>query len=172
MVFEEKSKIKEESSFSFGDFFSSENGIRAVYLFVGFVVIGLVFYKLQYSTKSVCCGDYDGYYHIRWSRLLWENFKSGHIFPPAFTWLPLTTLNPNDYVDHHYLFHILQIPFTWFFELTTAAKLAAIFFSTLALFSCYWLIVRYQINYALLWLLALLTCSTPIIYRMSMANFS
>lgn len=170
MVFEEKSDEKPKSSFSFATFFSTENGIRTVYLFVGFVVIGLVFYKLQYSTQSVCCGDYDGYYHIRWSRLLWENFKSGHIFPPTFTWLPLTTLNPNDYVDHHYLFHILQIPFTWFFELTTAAKVSAIFFSTLALFSCYWLIVRYQINYALLWLLALLTCSTPFLYRMSMAK--
>lgn len=170
MVFEEKSDEKPKSSFSLATFFSTENGIRTVYLFVGFVVIGLVFYKLQYSTQSICCGDYDGYYHIRWSRLLWENFKSGHIFPPTFTWLPLTTLNPNDYVDHHYLFHLLQIPFTWFFELTTAAKVSAILFSTLALFSCYWLIVRYQINYALLWLLALLTCSAPFLYRMSMAK--
>jgi hypothetical protein len=161
---------KKESEDKRGSFFSAEKGTRAVYLLVGFFVIGLVFLKLQYSTDSVCCGDYDGYYHIRWSRLLWENFKSFHILPPTFTWLPLTSLNPNDYVDHHYLFHLLQIPFTWFFELTSAAKISALLFGTLAVFSCYWLIVRYQINYTLLWLLAILTSSAPFLYRMNMAK--
>jgi hypothetical protein len=153
-----------------GGFFSAERGIQAVYYLVGFVIIGLVFYKLQYSTESVCCGDYDGYYHIKWSRLLWESLKSGHLLPPTFTWLPLTSLNPNDYVDHHYLFHVLQIPFTWFFELTTAAKISALLFGTLAVFSCYWLIVHYQTRYTLLWLLALLTASGPFLYRMNMAK--
>ncbi len=151
-------------------FLNSDKGIRLVYLIVGFVAIGLVFYSLQNATQSVCCGDYDGYYHIRWSQLLWENFKSFNLLPPKFMWLPLTSLNPNDYVDHHYLFHILQIPFLWFFELTTAAKVSALLFATLAVFSCYWLIVRYQINYTLLWLLALLTCSAPFLYRMNMAK--
>lgn len=166
----ELSQFKEKTETKRENFFSTERGVRAVYLFVGFSVILLIFYKLQYSTQSICCGDYDGYYHIKWSRLLWENFKSGHIFPPTFTWLPLTSLNPNDYVDHHYLFHILQIPFTWFFELTTAAKLSALLFATLGVFSCYWLIVRYEINYTLLWLLAILTCSAPFLYRMNMAK--
>jgi hypothetical protein len=166
----EAKEEKAESETKRESFFSAERGTRAVYLLVGFFVIGLVFYKLQYSTDSVCCGDYDGYYHIRWSRLLWENFKSFHILPPTFTWLPLTSLNPNDYVDHHYLFHLLQIPFTWFFELTTAAKISALLFGTLAVFSCYWLIVRYEINYTLLWLLAILTSSAPFLYRMNMAK--
>lgn len=175
-VFEEFVETVEEKprkslkSFLPKDFFSTERGLRAVHLIVGFFVIGLVFYKLQFSTQSVCCGDLDGYYHIKWSRLLWENFKSFHFLPPTFTWLPLTSLNPNDYVDHHYLFHLLQIPFTWFFELPTAAKVSAFLFATLAVFSCYWLIVRYQINYTLLWLLAILTCSAPFLYRMNMAK--
>jgi hypothetical protein len=148
---------------------ASDAAMRAVYLLIGAVGITLVIYWLQFSTQSICCGDYDGYYHIRWSRLLWEGMRQGH-FPPRFTWLPLTTLNPQDYVDHHLLFHILQIPFTWFGDLRLGAKIAATIFASLAIFSCYWLIVRYRISYALVWLVALLACSAPFLYRLNMAK--
>ncbi|MBV9957669.1 MAG: hypothetical protein JO360_04575, partial [Acidobacteria bacterium] len=87
-----------------------------------------------------------------------------------FTWLPLTTLDQNGYVDHHLLFHILQIPFTWFGNLTLGAKVAATIFGSLAVFSCYWLIVRYRISYTLVWLLALLSCSGAFLYRLNMAK--
>lgn len=152
-----------------GEYFSSEAGVRAGQLLLGAVAIGLVFSWLQFSTPSICCGDFDGYYHIKWSRLLWEGIRSGH-FPPAFTWLPLTTLNPAKYVDHHLLFHCLQMPFTWFGDLRLGAKISATVFASLALFSCYWLIVHYRINYALIWLVALLACSAPFLYRMNMAK--
>jgi hypothetical protein len=142
---------------------------RAFYLFIGSVAIAAVFIRLQFATDSVCCGDFDGYYHIKWSSLLWQALRHG-AFPPAFIWLPLTTLDPKGYVDHHLLFHILQIPFTWFLDLRTAAKVSATLFSTLAVFSCYWLVVRYRIRYTLCWLIALLACSAPFLYRMNMAK--
>ncbi|HEX8177669.1 MAG TPA: hypothetical protein VF543_21450 [Pyrinomonadaceae bacterium] len=142
---------------------------RAVYLLVGIASIAAVFIKLQFSTDGVCCGDFDGYYHIKWSSLLWEGMRRS-VFPPSFVWLPLTTLDPRGYVDHHLLFHILQIPFTWFMELRTAAKVSATLFASLAVFSCYWLIVRYRIRYTLCWLIALLACSAPFLYRMNMAK--
>lgn len=151
-------------------FIESDGAVRAIYLVVGAVTIGLIFWRLQFSNQSICCGDFDGYYHIRWSRLLWENMRQGHLFPPTFNWLPLTTLNPKDYVDHHLLFHILQIPFTWFNDLRLGAKVAATIFSSLAVFSCYWLIVRYRITYALVWLVAMLSCSAPFLYRINMAK--
>lgn len=142
---------------------------RSIYLLVGIAAIAVVFIRLQFATDSVCCGDFDGYYHIKWSSLLWEGMRRG-LFPPSFAWLPLTTLDPAGYVDHHLLFHILQIPFTWFLELRMAAKVSATIFSSLAVFSCYWLIVRYRIQYPLCWLLALLACSAPFLYRMNMAK--
>jgi hypothetical protein len=138
-------------------------------LFIAALVIVLIFRKLQFSTGSICCGDFDGYYHIKWARLLWESMRAKH-FPPRFIWLPLTTLNPHDYVDHHLLFHILLIPFTWFRDLQTGAKIAAIVFGSLALWSCYWLVVRYRIRYSLIWLLALLASSAPFLYRMNMTK--
>jgi hypothetical protein len=149
---------------------ASERLIRMWYLLVGLAAIVVVFRHLQLSTQGVCCGDFDGYYHIKWSQLLWQRISSGHATPPRFTWLPLTTLNPNDYVDHHLFFHILQIPFTWFKDLRTGAKVASVFYATLAVFSCYWLIVRYRIRYTLAWLIALLACSAPFLYRLNMAK--
>lgn len=147
-----------------------EKEARILYLTLGTGLIFLVFRKLQTSNTSICCGDYDGYYHIRWSRLLWENFRNGHLWPPKFVWLPLTSLNPEAYVDHHLLFHILQIPFTWFGDLTTGAKTAATIFATLGVLACFWLIVRYRVPHALVWLLALLAASAPFLYRLSMAK--
>ena len=140
-----------------------------LHLVAGGVVIGAVFYWLQFSTRAICCGDFDGYYHIRWSQLLWDGLRQGQ-FPPAFTWLPLTTLNPQDYVDHHLLFHVLQIPFTWFRDVRLGAKVSAALFAGLAVFSCYWLVVRHRVSYPLVWLFALLGCSAPFLYRMNMAK--
>jgi hypothetical protein len=48
--------------------FKSEAAIRMADLLAGAVAIALIFWWLQYSTSAICCGDYDGYYHIKWAR--------------------------------------------------------------------------------------------------------
>jgi hypothetical protein len=143
---------------------------RTVLLVVGAILIGVVFWHLQFSTGSLCCGDYDAYYHFRWSRMLWEGMRTGH-FPPTFDALPLTTLNPKDYVDHHFLFHLLQIPFTFIFsDFQTGAKFGTWLFACLAVFSCYWLLVRNRVSYPLVWLVAIIGSSAPFLYRMNMGK--
>ena len=74
-----------------------DSAMRMADLMVGAIAIAVVFWWLQYSTTAICCGDFDGYYHIKWARLLWDNLRAGH-FPPALPWLPLTTLSPREYV--------------------------------------------------------------------------
>jgi hypothetical protein len=148
----------------------TESAVRTTELGVGALAIGILFWRLQFATTAICCGDFDGYYHVKWAQLLWENIKAKHLRPPAFTWLPLTTLNAGDYVDHHLLFHVLLIPFTWFRDMQTGAKVASVIFASVAVFACYWLIVRYEVRYRLLWLLALLACSAPFLYRMNMTK--
>src|SRR5215510_8756985 len=148
----------------------SESAVRTTELGVGALAIGILFWRLQFATTAICCGDFDGYYHMKWAQLLWENIKAKRFRPPTFTWLPLTTLNPRDYVDHHLLFHVLLIPFTWFRDMQTGAKVATVIFASIAVFACYWLVVRYEIRYRLLWLLALLACSAPFLYRMNMTK--
>ncbi len=151
------------------EFFESEDATRYVYLVFAFIAIAMVMSFLQFRTAAICCGDWDGYYHIKWSSLLWENFSQGK-WLPTFEWLPLTVLNPQHYNDHHFLFHLLQIPFLWFFEPVMAAKVAAVVFATLAIFSIYWLLHHYRIKYPLIWLAAIFTCANMFYYRMNMAK--
>jgi hypothetical protein len=150
-------------------YLETEEATRMVYLIFGFIAIAMVMVFLQFRTSAICCGDWDGYYHIRWSALLWESLSSGR-WLPTFEWLPLTVLNPQDYNDHHFLFHLLQIPFLWFFEPVMAAKVAAVVFATLAIFSVYWLLHHYKVNYQLIWLGGILTCANMFYYRMNMAK--
>lgn len=151
------------------EFLETDDAVRYVYLVFAFVAIAMVMSFLQFRTAAICCGDWDGYYHIKVSKLFWENFSQGK-WLPTFEWLPLTVLNPQHYNDHHFLFHLLQIPFLWFFEPVTAAKVAAVAFSTLAIFSVYWLIHHYKIKYPLIWLAAIFTCANMFYYRMNMAK--
>ena len=59
-----------------------ETAVRITQFLVGAVAIAGLFYLLQFSTTSICCGDYDGYYHIKWSHAV-GRIKSGR-FPPEF----------------------------------------------------------------------------------------
>ena len=154
---------------SWKQYLESEAASRFVYLIFGLIAIAMVMSYLQFRTQAICCGDWDGYYHIRWSQLLWESLSQGKGLP-TFEWLPLTVLNPQHYNDHHFLFHLAQIPFLWFFEPVTAAKVAAVVFATLAVFSVYWLLYHYKVDHLLVWLAAILTCANMFYYRMNMAK--
>ena len=143
----------------------------AIALLLATVAIASILSWLQFTTPSLCCGDFDGYYHIRWSQLLWKGVLDGE-FPPIFISLPLTTLNPRDYADQHFLFHILLIPYTWSGNLTKGAKTAVVVFSTLAILSCYWLLLRHNVRYDFLFFLALMSCSADFFYRLNSARAS
>src|SRR5215813_11327561 len=147
----------------------SDTTLRSFQLIVGALAIGLIFWKLQFSTNAICCGDFDGYYHVKWCHILWESIRHRDL-RPTFYWLPLTSLNPRDYADHHFLFHIFQIPFVRFQDPRLGAKISAALFGSLALFSCYWLLIKFRIRYVLVWLVALLACSAPFIFRMNMGK--
>jgi hypothetical protein len=134
-------------------------GNRIWYLAIGAITITLVLSWLQASQPSVCCGDFDGYYHIKWSRMLWEGLRHGHL--TSFEWLPLTTLNGTQYADQHFLYHLLLIPFTWFGDLRAGAKVGTVLFAIAAIFSLYWLV-----------LLGLLACSWMFYVRVSMTRAS
>jgi hypothetical protein len=117
------------------------------------------------ESNSPAILDNDGYYHIRWSKMLRESFP----YLPPFKALPLTTLNEQDYVDHHYLFHLFLVPFT-FGDLRVGAKLAAVIFSSLGIVSLFALLITYNVRYKWLWLAPLVASSEPFLYRMSMTR--
>ncbi|GAB4453243.1 MAG: hypothetical protein Kow0031_35530 [Anaerolineae bacterium] len=123
-------------------------------LFVG------VLAAIQFSTPALAGND--GYYHIKLAQVMRENGLR-----PAFTWLPLTILNVQDYYDHHYLYHILLIPFT-FGDLRQGAKVASVIFPALTFFMG-WLLLRGQrVPLSALWAVGFVAVSEAFLYRMSM----
>ena len=108
--------------------------------------------------------DNDGYYHIKLAYLMrTESLR------PAFPWLPLTILNPREFYDHHFLFHVALIPFT-FGDLRLGAKWASVLFSSIAFLLVWRLLDRQRVPYAPLWSLGLLAVSEAFIYRMSITR--
>jgi hypothetical protein len=137
--------------------------LKSVQLAIAFVLILIVMGWIEFGGPAIL--DNDGYYHIRWAKMLRESFP--HL--PAFKALPLTILDEQHYVDHHYLFHVLLIPFT-FSDLRVGAKLAAVVFSSLGILSMFALLVSYRVRYRWLWLLPMVASSEPFLYRLSMTR--
>jgi hypothetical protein len=117
---------------------------------------------IQFSTPHM--PDNDGFYHIKFAWLMrTEGLK------PEFPYLPLSILNGEDFYDHHFLYHVALIPFT-FSDLRLGAKWAAVTFASLAFLAVWYLLYRQKIPYAWLWALALLGISEAFLYRMSISR--
>lgn len=130
---------------------------------IGFLVALGAMLAIQFSSQAIV--DNDGYYHIRWSWMLRHSLP--HL--PQFRWLPLTVLEPSRYVDHHFLFHVLLMPFT-FGDLRIGAKLAAALFGALAVGALFALLVAEDVRHRWVWYLPLLAGAEPFLYRMSMTR--
>lgn len=127
-----------------------------------FSLFALVLALVQFATPDLAGND--GYYHIRMAYLLRTAGPK-----PAFNWLPLTILNATEFVDHHFLFHVLLIPFS-FGDLRLGAKIASVIFPALTFLSVWWLLRGQRVPYPGLWSIGLLIVSEAFIYRMSMAR--
>ena len=132
---------------------------------LGLVLFAVFFVAMawvQFSTPDM--PDNDGFYHIRLAEIMrTQGLK------PEFPWLPLTILNPREFSDHHFLFHVGLIPFT-FGDLRLGAKWAAVFYASLAFLSIWWLLRGQQVPYAWLWAVGLLAVSEAFLYRMSITR--
>ena len=73
------------------------------------LLISTVYSMIQGATQNII--GVDGYYHVKVASLMWE--QGWRLLAPLdFPWLQLTILGPGRYTDHHFLFHVLQAPFT------------------------------------------------------------
>lgn len=122
----------------------------------------LLFAFVQFSSPNLF--GTDGYFHIKFAQVMRQQ---GLL--PTFSWLPLTILNAEDYFDHHFLYHVLLIPFT-FGNLLTGAKWAAIIFPSLA-FLMGWIVLRGQrVLYPAIWAVAFFAVSNAFLVRLSMTR--
>ncbi|HMQ50496.1 MAG TPA: hypothetical protein PKE64_10380 [Anaerolineae bacterium] len=115
---------------------------------------------IQFATPGLVGND--GYYHIKLAQIMGQEGLR-----PNFPWLPLSVLNPAAYVDHHFLYHVLLIPFTYV-DLRVGAKWASVVLPALT-FLAGWLLLRaQQVPYAAGWTLGFLAISEAFLFRMSM----
>lgn len=127
-----------------------------------FVLFMLALGLVQFATPHMPGND--GFYHIKMAYLMrTEGLK------PAFPWLPLTILNPREFYNHHFLFHVFLIPFT-LGDLVLGAKWATVVLASLAFVAVWRLLDAQRIPYPVLWALGLLAVSEAFIARMSIAR--
>lgn len=127
-----------------------------------FLVFVLGMALIQFATPDM--PDNDGFYHIKLAQLMrTEGLK------PDFPWLPLSILNQDEFYDHHFLFHVALIPFT-FGDLRVGAKWAAVIFASLTFLAIWYLFHRQRVPFAWLWAIALLGISDAFLYRMSITR--
>lgn len=137
----------------------TEKWLLPVALFLLFF-LGLAL--VQFATPDM--PDNDGFYHIK---LAWLMRTEG--LKPAFPYLPLSILNGEEFYDHHFLFHVALIPFT-FGDLRLGAKWSAVVFASLAFLAVWYLFERQRLPYAWLWALGLLGISDAFLFRMSITR--
>jgi len=111
----------------------------------------------------------DGYYHLRMAQLM-----RAEGWLPEFRWLPMTILSPAGYYDHHFLYHLLMVPFAWgdpaaggAARLALGGKVASVAIASLA-FLTFWAGLRRRVRWAAIWTLGLFAVSEAFLYRMSM----
>jgi hypothetical protein len=127
-----------------------------------FALFALLFAAIQFATPNLFGND--GYFHIKFAQIM----RQQGLRPP-FPWLPLTILKAEDFFDHHFLYHVLLIPFT-FGDLRVGAKWAGVIFPALA-FVAGWVVLRgQQVPYAALWALGFFAVSQPFLFRLGMTR--
>src|SRR5262245_50124453 len=85
------------------------DGPLAPFPWLALAAATIVLTVVQFATPTLV--GIDGYFHVRYAQVIREAGLRG--FPPRFPWLPLTILAPDRYADHHMLYHLLLVPFTF-----------------------------------------------------------
>lgn len=105
----------------------------------------------------------DDYYHTRIAAQIIEQ----NSLRLDFSWLPMTILSTDQFVDHHLLYHIYLAPFMAVGGITGAKLAQSIIFGAIAV-ACWSLLRTLNVRYAWLWTIGIIALSTPFLYRMLM----
>ena len=107
--------------------------------------------------------DPDSFYHAKMAEFL---VSRGAI--TEFPWLSATTL-AHGFVDHHFFYHLLLVPFVWLFTPLIGLKVFTILFSSLTILAVFAFLKKLEIKGAFWYTLFLLTIN-PFIFRLSLAK--
>ncbi|OGL59766.1 hypothetical protein A3H10_04400 [Candidatus Uhrbacteria bacterium RIFCSPLOWO2_12_FULL_46_10] len=107
--------------------------------------------------------DSDSLYHAKI-----VEFLSQGILVKNFPWLPLTLL-ANYYTDHHFLYHLILVPFVLLFDPIVVLKVAIVILGPLALLVYFWTMRRFQVIGAFWWTFFAGT-SWPLLFRLNLVK--
>ena len=121
-----------------------------------------VFYfaGLQWSNGF---GDPDSFYHIKLTQLIAEK---GIVF--NFPYLQFTILK-DGYIDHHFLYHLLMLPFVTFLPALIGAKVFQVILASLCILVFYYLLKKFLVKGAFWYTFFLFFCY-PFIFRISLVK--
>jgi len=119
--------------------------------FLVFLISFLLFIVIQSAAKTLL--DPDSFYHAKIA-----DFLAQGILIKDFPWLPYTIFS-HSYIDHHFLYHLLLIPFVKIWQPLVGIKIATAFFATLTMVLFYWFLKRFKIKFPFFWTFLLLTSS-------------
>ncbi|MDP1760054.1 MAG: hypothetical protein Q8L01_01140 [Candidatus Woesebacteria bacterium] len=123
---------------------------------------GALFFWLQASGRFP---DPDSFYHARLAALIFERGPV-HNFP----WLAKTVF-ADYYVDHHFLYHVLLIPFVKLApSLAAGARYSSIFFGVAAILAATLLLRRLGAGLLSFLVPVFLLFSSPLIFRLNLAK--
>lgn len=108
--------------------------------------------------------DPDSFYHVAMAEML----RDQRTIPHQFSYLPYTTLGQH-YTDHHFLYHILLIPFVTFLPPFIGAKLLTIICASVLVVSIYLFLEWKRVPLALGWT-GLLLVSSSFLFRMGLVK--
>ena len=124
-----------------------------------FVLTGVYFGRIQWN---MFVGDPDGYYHTKIALLL----RQGQLLK-SMPWMQFSTLRDN-FTDHHLLYHLILVPFTYLHsDPLIAVKIATVFFAILVVLVFYWLLKKMYIIWPWLWAALFITLG-GVTFRLSL----
>ncbi len=115
---------------------------------------------LQFATDGLYGND--GFFHIRFAEMMRDRWVIRSL--PT---LPFS-VHAEHYRDHHWLSHLLQVPFTFFPDLLTGAKVSAALYASVALGVFYGVLRGLGVRRPGLWTALLAVSSFGFIFRLEM----
>lgn len=131
------------------------------YIFLSLIIISLFVFWQQFPSFA----DPDTYYHAKTSELI---AAQGVLLD--FPWQQYTVFKTH-YIDHHFLFHLLTIPFLSFTTPFWAQKIIGIISALIFFLIFYTILKKYKIRFALLYPLILLFTG-PFMARLNLMKTS
>ncbi len=124
-----------------------------------FLLSFVISFYLQFASPEIIGPD--GYYHIKQAHLLRTEGVS-----KSFPWMQYSYLGEN-YNDMHFLYHVFLTPFTYM-DLTVGAKLSVVLIFAFVVTVFFWLLKKWKIRMAWLWVVLLLISCPRFLFRLSL----